>query len=209
MESDPEVASNKAIEDVCQEGLSEQAEGAEQPALELQVPADTDEQAAEQTAPDDAGQYIAAATRITQKHSGNGTMTRPGTKSLTFSAPPYVPTAKPYPRADYSHSATQLMKIGHDNQLLVERLTEISHQPPGWVRDLNKTEPCNTASSAVNRRKAATTIAQENHALYQRLVTIKPSKDISRDTLEREHQANEQYLHNCSTFKGSKANTVV
>lgn len=50
---------------------------------------------------------------------------------------------------------------------------------------------------------------QENHALYQRLVTIKPSKDISRDTLEREHQANEQYLHNCSTFKGSKANTVV
>lgn len=68
--------------------------------------------------------------------------------------------AKPYPRADYSHSATQLMKIGHDNQLLVERLTEISHQPPGWVRDLNKTEPCNTASSAVNRRKAATTIAQ-------------------------------------------------
>jgi hypothetical protein len=36
--------------------------------------------------------------------------------------------AKPYQRADYSHSTTKLMKIAHDNQLLVKRLTSISHK---------------------------------------------------------------------------------
>lgn len=34
--------------------------------------------------------------------------------------------AKPYRRVDYSHSAVQLMKIAHDNQLLVNHLTTIS-----------------------------------------------------------------------------------
>jgi hypothetical protein len=34
--------------------------------------------------------------------------------------------AKPYRRVDYSHSSVQLMKIAHDNQLLVNHLTTIS-----------------------------------------------------------------------------------
>jgi hypothetical protein len=34
--------------------------------------------------------------------------------------------AKPYRRVDYSHSSVQLMKISHDNQLLVNHLTTIS-----------------------------------------------------------------------------------
>lgn len=44
--------------------------------------------------------------------------------------------AKPYRRVDYSHSSVQLMKIAHDNQLLVNHLTTISkavsnrRQPP-------------------------------------------------------------------------------
>jgi hypothetical protein len=42
---------------------------------------------------------------------------------------------------------------------------------------------------------------QENHALYQRLVAIRPSKDISRETLEAEHRRNEAYRINCATFK--------
>jgi hypothetical protein len=42
---------------------------------------------------------------------------------------------------------------------------------------------------------------QENHALYQRLVAIRPSKDISRDTLQAEHRRNEAYRANCATFK--------
>lgn len=36
--------------------------------------------------------------------------------------------AKPYHRVDYSHSKVKLMKIAHDNQLLVQRLTSISHK---------------------------------------------------------------------------------
>ncbi|KAF6257473.1 hypothetical protein COO60DRAFT_1701845 [Scenedesmus sp. NREL 46B-D3] len=120
---------------------------------------------------------------------------------LTFSGPPYVPKAKAYQRADYSHSTTKLMKIAHDNQLLVKRLTSISHKGPNWVKDLGKTASCNVSSSAVNRRKAAFTIAQENHALYQRLVAIRPSKDISKETLEAEHRRNEGYRVNCANFK--------
>ncbi|WIA30602.1 hypothetical protein OEZ86_000682 [Tetradesmus obliquus] len=110
-------------------------------------------------------------------------------------------TAKPYQRADYSHSTVKLMKIAHDNQVLVKRLTSISHKDPSWVKDLGKTASCNVASSAVNRRKAASTIAQENHALYQRLVAIRPSKDISRETLAAEARRNEAYRANCATFK--------
>jgi len=34
--------------------------------------------------------------------------------------------AKPYKRVDYSHSKVSLMKIAHDNQLLVQHLTTIS-----------------------------------------------------------------------------------
>jgi hypothetical protein len=34
--------------------------------------------------------------------------------------------AKPYKRIDYSHSAVELMKIAHDNELLVKQLTTIS-----------------------------------------------------------------------------------
>lgn len=44
-------------------------------------------------------------------------------------------------------------------------------------------------------------IVQENHALYQRLVAIRPSKDISRDTLDAEYRQNEVYRTNCAQFK--------
>lgn len=120
-------------------------------------------------------------------------------------------------------------------------------QEPAWSKDLDHhTAPCNIASSAINRCKQATTIAQvtrahvcssitptlqpaqhtrnshrsharacvllllahplpqENHALYQRLVAIRPSKDISRDVLEAEHRRNEVYRTNCATFKQHK-----
>ena len=44
-------------------------------------------------------------------------------------------------------------------------------------------------------------LLQENHALYQRLVAIRPSKDISRDTLEAGYRQNEMYRDNCAQFK--------
>lgn len=44
---------------------------------------------------------------------------------------------------------------------------------------------------------------QANHALYQRLVAIRPSKDISRETLEAGHRMNETYRANCAQFKPS------
>uniref|UniRef100_A0A383WPK5 Uncharacterized protein n=1 Tax=Tetradesmus obliquus TaxID=3088 RepID=A0A383WPK5_TETOB len=159
--------------------------------------------AAEQTAQpgySPAVQYYSAAAGTEAAYAtghGEGGMSH----KLTFSGPPYVPKAKPYQRADYSHSTVKLMKIAHDNQVLVKRLTSISHKDPSWVKDLGKTASCNVASSAVNRRKAASTIAQENHALYQRLVAIRPSKDISRETLAAEARRNEAYRANCATFK--------
>eukprot|EP00878_Enallax_costatus_P016102 GHUV01016884.1.p1 GENE.GHUV01016884.1~~GHUV01016884.1.p1 ORF type:complete len:404 (+),score=126.99 GHUV01016884.1:738-1949(+) len=167
---------------------------------------DGNEQYAEQYAAAEAGGHHAMTYPVqhygTASHGhATGTHTGSPKKGLTFSGAPYVPKAKPYARAEYSHSNNRLVKIAHDNQKLVERLTEISRKDPSWSQDLTKTAPGNIASSAVNRRKAATTIAQENHALYQRLVAIKPSKDISRDTLEGEHRKNEAYRHNCATFK--------
>jgi hypothetical protein len=50
--------------------------------------------------------------------------------------------ATPYQRADYSHSTTKLMKIAHDNQLLVKRLTSISHK----VRHV-AAQPCSSKIS--------------------------------------------------------------
>lgn len=47
--------------------------------------------------------------------------------------------------------------------------------------------------------------SQENHALYQRLVALRPSKDISRETLDKAHQADLKYRANCSTFKNQPA----
>ena len=54
----------------------------------------------------------------------------------------------------------RLLKIAHDNEVLVKRLTEINRHAPDWARQLEQAAPCNVASSAVNRRKAASTIAQ-------------------------------------------------
>jgi hypothetical protein len=46
--------------------------------------------------------------------------------------------AKPYHRDDFSHSSTELLKIGYDNEVLVKKLTGISMQPPTWVKDAKK-----------------------------------------------------------------------
>jgi hypothetical protein len=46
--------------------------------------------------------------------------------------------ARPYQRSDYSHSATELLKIGYENEVLVKKLTGISAQPPAWVKEVKK-----------------------------------------------------------------------
>lgn len=51
-------------------------------------------------------------------------------------------------------------------------------------------------------------LLQENHALYQRLVAIRPSKDISRDTLEAGYRQNEIYRDNCTQFKPAHSKTA-
>lgn len=144
-----------------------------------------------------------ATAGASHKSIGPGTIYRAADgRVLTFSKPPYTVKAKPYGRIDYSHSKNRLMKIAHDNQLLVDHLTVISKAVPSVTKDAAAPPaPGNTASAAVNRRRKAKTIAQENHALYQRLVAIRPSKDISRDTLEAGYRQNEIYRDNCTQFK--------
>lgn len=46
--------------------------------------------------------------------------------------------AKPYHRNDFSHSSSELLKIGYENEVLVKKLTGISMQPPSWVKDMKK-----------------------------------------------------------------------
>lgn len=131
---------------------------------------------------------------------------------LTFTAPPYVPKAKPHTRPDYTHSTDRLMEIGYENQVLVKKLTDISKHmsdgsapagapPKPFRRAEGHSLPCHTASAAINRRKAASSVAEENQAIYKRLVAIKPSKEMSRDTLEKSHRQNQTYSKNCSHFK--------
>jgi hypothetical protein len=93
------------------------------------------------------------------------------------------------------------MTIAHDNELLVRRLTAISQLQPAWRKDLGKVEPCNTASAAVNRRKAAAAVAGQNLQLCGRLVAMRPSRDISRETLGAAAAAAERYRLNCSQFR--------
>lgn len=60
------------------------------------------------------------------------------TSALDFRAYPDAPQAKPYHRDDFSHSSTELLKIGYENEVLVKKLTGISMQPPTWVKDAKK-----------------------------------------------------------------------
>jgi hypothetical protein len=95
------------------------------------------------------------------------------------------------------------MKIAHDNELLVKRLTEISRAaapPAGTPAPGAGPPPGHTASAAVNRRRGAAAAAAENLALYQRLVAIRPSKDISRDTLGAAAADAARYRANASKF---------
>jgi hypothetical protein len=45
---------------------------------------------------------------------------------------------------------------------------------------------------------------QENAALYQRLVGIRPSRDISRDELSESARRHQEYRANCTTFKPAR-----
>jgi hypothetical protein len=100
------------------------------------------------------------------------------------------------------------MKIGHDNELLVNRLTEIAGAEPAWRKGLRRAGPGNTTSAAVNRRRAAGTIAAQNLQLYSRLVAIRPSADISRATLAAAASEADKYRANCSQFKPAGAGAV-
>lgn len=60
--------------------------------------------------------------------------------------------AKPYRRVDYSHSSVQLMKIAHDNQLLVNHLTTIS-----------KAVCCERTSSRCSAHGQKVAFKQETH----------------------------------------------
>jgi hypothetical protein len=76
----------------------------------------------------------AGPAQVQRRLCGQSTLNRTAVSGGTHSAccitlcSHAVLQAKPYQRADYSHSTTKLMKIAYDNQLLVKRLTSISHK---------------------------------------------------------------------------------
>jgi hypothetical protein len=92
----------------------------------------------------------------------------------------------------------------------VKHLTGISRERPrASAGPPQRPEPCNTASAAVNRRRAAAGVAAENLSLYQRLVGIRPSRDISRDTLAAAAADAERYRLNASKFRAAGGGAAV
>jgi hypothetical protein len=119
-----------------------------------------------------------------------GQLSKDGTR-LTFSGAPNNSTAKPQARDSYSHTRFEVMKISDDNSKLCKRLLEISTAsgaafgpPPVHLEE---------SAAAVNRRRREDRIALENLAIYKRLQSVKPSPDISRDTLSKHFAAQKAY----------------
>eukprot|EP00197_Chlamydomonas_leiostraca_P002734 CAMPEP_0202859376 /NCGR_PEP_ID=MMETSP1391-20130828/1517_1 /ASSEMBLY_ACC=CAM_ASM_000867 /TAXON_ID=1034604 /ORGANISM="Chlamydomonas leiostraca, Strain SAG 11-49" /LENGTH=346 /DNA_ID=CAMNT_0049538403 /DNA_START=54 /DNA_END=1094 /DNA_ORIENTATION=+ len=127
---------------------------------------------------------------------------------LTFTGPPDASTAKKQVRADYSHSNYQVMKITSENNKLCQRLLEISSSPakgaPGGPAPKQPVAVGHSAAT-VNRRRREDKIAQENLAIYKRLQAIKPSKDVSRETLSKEFKAQQDYGRNARKFRDPHA----
>jgi len=125
-------------------------------------------------------------------------------KKFSFTACPNSHTARPHARADFSHSSFETRKITEDNGKLCKRLMEISTTNTGQFANNMCSGggasagkiPANMAAAAVNRRKSETKIAQENLAIYKRLQAIKPSKDISRNTLGKDFEKSRGYMNN-------------
>lgn len=132
--------------------------------------------------------------------------TKPQPK-LTFSAAPYVPRAKPYAKANYSHDGNRLMDISNENEKLCSKLMQISKTTSTTtystvsVGSGGKLLPCNVAAASVNRRKEEDKTAQDNLNMYKRLQSVKPSKDISRNKLAEEYKKTQEYSKNCSKFR--------
>jgi hypothetical protein len=68
---------------------------------------------------------------------------------------------------------------------------------------VGKLAPANIAAASVNRRKKEDVIAQQNLALYKRLQAIKPSGDVSRNTLAKSFQTAQGYGANARKFRPS------
>jgi hypothetical protein len=93
---------------------------------------------------------LQAASLLAHKHAcacqPEGCATEPRRPAAALL--PYT-QAKPYGRLDYSHSKNRLMKIAHDNQLLVDHLTVISKAVRAAASDKSATHTtsCTTASA--------------------------------------------------------------
>jgi len=132
--------------------------------------------------------------------------------TLTFSGPPHVPRAVPHPRRNQTFSPDNLREIQRENQILVQRISQISARKNGFADD----KPWSSAapkssqqsSAEINRRRQAEKIAKDNLAMFKRLQSIKPSSDISRQRLDREHQLNRKYMEMHRTVKAPAAAPV-
>lgn len=131
---------------------------------------------------------------------------------FTFSGAPHTNMAKKYERSDYSHSQYEVMKITADNNKLCKKLLEISSGPrsnqfsnPPLQGANGKPAPAYTSPAAVNRRKKEDLIAQENLALYKRLQAVKPSKEIRREALAKDFEAQQAYGVNARKYRPAVA----
>lgn len=58
-----------------------------------------------------------------------------------------------------------------------------------------------TASAYINRKKKATTIDEDNLALFRRLQAVRPSPQTRQAVLEKDFKLSQKYAKNCSHFK--------
>lgn len=90
----------------------------------------------------------------------------------------------------------------------MQRISQISARKNGFADD----KPWSSAapkssqqsSAEINRRRQAEKIAKDNLAMFKRLQSIKPSSDISRQRLDREHQLNRKYMEMHRTGEAPK-----
>ncbi|CAG9462250.1 unnamed protein product [Pedinophyceae sp. YPF-701] len=126
--------------------------------------------------------------------------TSKGTKR-TFTAAPNVPFPNRHARENHSFLPHDLEEINRANKALVDRISEISTRPGEFAKIKSTARGPKESSQAINRRKQAEKIAQENLAMFKRLQATKPSADLNRKKLAADAAKNAYISRNMQKTK--------
>jgi len=94
-----------------------------------------------------------------------------------------------------THTESRSNEIDRDNQILVQKLSNIAIKPTLNTRQNQpfRQNPVKT-SVAINRRRQDDKIARENAALARRLNSVKPTSNLSNKTAQQHAKRHTNYL---------------